>query len=168
MELVNRVAESGIMVIDLEQFVPKDEDIQVFDLKDYLFKGLLLKEKEFRSQLAAIDWEFYSGKFVGVYCSSDALIPQWAYMLTVKYLLPVVQDIYFGDKDVVINQSVARGIERLAIDTFVDAKVVIKGCGKYQLLSSAYIDVSKKLLPVVQSLMFGEPCSTVPVYKKKK
>ncbi len=168
MELVNKVADSGIQVIDLEQFVPKDDDILVFDLKDYLFKGLLLKEKEFRSQLAGIDWTMYGGKFVGIYCSSEALIPHWAYMLTAKYLQPVAKDIYFGDREAVINHRVAVGIAQLDTDIFGDAKVVIKGCGKYQLLPEAYIDISKKLLPVVQSLMFGEPCSTVPVYKKKK
>jgi len=167
MDLINKVAESGLQLIDLEDFVPDETEIAIIDLHDYLYKGLILREKEFRDALKSIDWAVFEGQYVSIYCSTDALIPQWAFMLVVKYLFPVAREIFFGDKNSLINNIVLNKIDRININDYNEVKVIIKGCGKFQLSSEVYVAVTRHLLPAVHSIMFGEPCSTVPVYKKK-
>ena len=167
MEIRNKVAESGIITIDLESFLPTDEIIAL-DIKTMLFQGLLLKEKDFRETLKKTDWSVYANKTVALFCSTDAIIPQWAYMLLTNYLLPYTSFIFYGSKEKVECDLLLENINKTDATKYAGQKVVIKGCGTKQIPSGAYVAISKKLIPHVQSLMFGEPCSTVPVYKQKK
>jgi len=164
--IVNKVAESGIITLNLEDFYPK-EDILVFDLKEFLFMGLILKEKDFRAALQAIDWKQYLDKNVAVTCSADAIIPVWAYMLVASYLQPFAGEIVFGNKEMLISFLIDKNIEKINASNYTDSRVVIKGCGDIQIPASAYMTITSKLRPYVRSIMYGEPCSTVPVYKKK-
>ncbi len=163
--LVNRVAQSGIITLDLELFVT--QNIVEIDLKDFLFRGLILKEKEYRNMLKEKDWSIYKNQVVAIYCSSNAIIPKWAYMLLTTYLFPHTKKVFFGSKVEVVEEIIINEINGIKIEDYKNKKVVIKGCGKIDLSGNVYIAITKRLLPMVSSLMFGEPCSTVPVYKKK-
>ena len=163
---VNKVAESGIVSLDLETFYPK-EDIALFDMKDYLFMGLILKEKDFRESLKLLDTTVYADKIVAVTCSADAVIPMWAYMLVASYLQPVASEIAFGNQDEIKNMLLLKNIDQLPVDNFIDKRVVIKGCGEIPVGEAAYLKATKLLRPIAKSIMYGEPCSTVPIYKKK-
>ena len=160
------MAESGIVTIDLASLLPSNQII-VFDIKPYLFMELILKEKEFRAALLTTDWTIYQDKIVGIICSADAIIPMWANMLIVSALNPFAKAVYFGDENKVREQLVLENIGSLNINEYNDQRVVIKGCGDIPIGESAYIAITQKLRPVVKSIMYGEPCSTVPVYKKK-
>ena len=163
---VNKVAESGIVSLNLEEFYPKD-DIALFDMKDYLFMGLILKEKDFRESLKILDISIYQDKIVAVTCSADAVIPMWAYMLAASYLQPVAAEIAFGTVEAIKNILLLKNIENLPIADFADKRVVIKGCGEIPVGEAAYLKATKLLRPVAKSIMYGEPCSTVPIFKKK-
>jgi len=162
----NKVAESGILSIDLASLLPSNEII-LFDIKSYLFMELILKEKDFRATLLTTDWTIYQDKVVGIVCSADAIIPMWANMLIVSALNPFAKAVYFGDENKVREQQLLENIGSLNINEYNDQRVVIKGCGDIPIGESAYIAITQKLRPVVKSIMYGEPCSTVPVYKKK-
>jgi len=163
---VNKVAESGIITINLETYLPQQQ-IVVFDLKEYLFMGLILKEKDFRAALQGLDWSVYADKIVGVTCTADAIIPVWAYMLVASYLQPVTEHVYFGTAESVQEKLLLDGIQQIDAAVFTDQRVVIKGCGDVAIPPAAYLTVTEKLRPFVKSIMYGEPCSTVPIYKKK-
>ncbi len=167
-EFENKIKKSGLITLDLEKFLPSLEGVEHFDITPYLFQGLILKEKDFRAQLKEIDWEKYRDHKVLVYCSTDAIIPDWAYMLVAAYLMPVTSDIHFGDDKSYMQKVYCENIKLLDNKEFEDQRVIIKGCGSPYLGAYAYFEISKKLLPVVRSLMYGEPCSTVPVYKRKR
>jgi hypothetical protein len=162
----NKVAASELVVLDLKSFI-SDDPIISFDLKDYLFRGLILKEKDFRSSLEVTDWEKYKGKIVLVFCSADVIIPVWAYMLIAVYLNPIAARIIYGNQEDWINKQLIDSINQMDTEPFIDKKVVIKGCGDIFISEAAYFEITKKLLPVVKSIMYGEPCSTVPIYKRK-
>ena len=162
----NKVAESGLLTIDLASLLPSNEII-LFDIKPYLFKELILKEKEFRASLLNIDWSIYQDKIVGIVCSADAIIPMWANMLIVSSLHPYAKVVYFGDENKVREQLLQESISKINTDQYIDQRVVVKGCGETPIGESAYIAITQKLRPIVKSIMYGEPCSTVPVYKKK-
>jgi hypothetical protein len=162
----NKVAESGILSIDLASLLPSN-DIIVFDIKPFLFMELILKEKEFRAALLTTDWTLYQDKVVGIVCTADAIVPMWANMLIVSALNPYAKAVYFGDENRVREQQLLESISTLNVNEYNDQKVVIKGCGETPIGESAYIAITQKLRPVVKSIMYGEPCSTVPVYKKK-
>jgi len=164
--LINKVAQSGIITLDLEVFFPTEE-ILPLDIKDFLFRGLLLKELEFRANLKNVDWTAFQDKSVAVFCSSDAILPQWAYMLIVVYLQQVTKEIYFGTIAEVEQKLLLQNIQNMDVAQYQEERLIIKGCGTKALGGEAYLEITKKLKPVVKSLMFGEPCSTVPVYKKK-
>lgn len=164
--IINKVAGSGLLSLDLEKYLPASE-IMIFDLKDYLFMGLILKEKDFREALKNKDWEQYSDKYVSVVCTADAIIPIWAYMLIATYLQPVAKDLFVGSEAEMYKHIFLQNIEAINANEFQDQRVVVKGCGDIAIDSYAYAAVTKKLLPVVKSIMYGEPCSTVPVFKKK-
>jgi len=164
--LVNKVAESGLISLDLAQYIPSNE-IVVFDIKPYLFKELILKEKDFRASLSSIDWTQFENKIVGIFCSTDAIIPMWANMLIVANLSPFAKAIYFGDENKTRELVLLEEIQKIDANTFIDQRVVVKGCGDTPIGESAFIAITQKLRPVVKSIMYGEPCSTVPVYKKK-
>jgi len=162
----NKVAESGLLTIDLASLLPSNEII-LFDIKPYLFKELILKEKEFRASLLSIDWSIYQDKIVGIVCSTDAIIPMWANMLIVSSLHPYAKAVYFGDENKVREQLLQESISKINTEQYIDQRVVVKGCGETPIGESAYIAITQKLRPIVKSIMYGEPCSTVPVYKKK-
>ena len=162
----NKVAESGLLTIDLASLLPSNEII-LFDIKPYLFKELILKEKEFRASLLSIDWSIYQDKIVGIVCSADAIIPMWANMLIVSSLHPFAKAVYFGDENKVREQLLQESISKINTELYIDQRVVVKGCGETPIGESAYIAITQKLRPLVKSIMYGEPCSTVPVYKKK-
>ena len=163
---VNKVSESGIITIDLEAYFPKEETA-VFDMKDYLFMGLILKEKDFREALKNLDTEPYKNKNIAVTCSADAVIPVWAYMLVAGRLQPVAKEIIFGTAEALQQHLLVKNIDVINPTGYADKRVVIKGCGEQYISEAAYVAITQKLLPVVKSIMYGEPCSTVPVYKKK-
>ena len=164
--IVNKVALSPLLSLDLEQYYPKDEII-VFDLKPHLFMELILKEKEFRAALQNHDWDQYRDKIIAVTCSADAIIPVWAYMLVASYLQPVAKDVVFGDDKTALQQQFLKNIDAIDTNEFADKRVVIKGCGDVPIGEFAYMEITKKLRPVAKSIMYGEPCSTVPIFKNR-
>ena len=166
-EIVNKVAESGLITIDLEKYLPLKEEIVVFDLKDFLFMGMILKEKDFREALKKHDWEKYRNRNVAITCSADAIIPVWAYMLVTSYLQPVAKETLVGTEAEVYKAIFLRNISSINAAEFSDKRIVLKGCGETPIDDFAYAEATRKLLPVAKSIMYGEPCSTVPVYKKK-
>jgi hypothetical protein len=165
--IVNKVADSGLITFDLTQFLI-GQDIVLFDIKQYLFMELILKEKEFRANLLTTDWTVFQDKHVGIYCSIDAVIPMWANMLIASALEPYAKSIHFGNEDQVRADIILKGIHQINIEEYKDQRMVIKGCGETPVGESAYIAITHKLKPVVKSIMYGEPCSTVPVYKRKE
>lgn len=164
--IINKVAESGLITLDLEAYYPKEE-IVVFDLKPYLFMELILKEKEFRQAMQEHDWSQYKEKIVAVHCSADAIIPMWAYMLVASYLQPLADNIIVGTEEDARRQLFLRNINAIDTGPFNDQRIVIKGCGDLPIGEYAYLEITKRLRPVAKTIMYGEPCSTVPVYKRK-
>jgi hypothetical protein len=165
-EIVNKVAESGLITLDLEIFYP-NEEILSFDLKDHLFMGLILKEKDFRASLQSLEWSAYAGKTVALFCSADAIIPLWAYMLVTSYLKPFAKRVLSGTPEEARRQLFIENIRSLDPAPFSGSRVVVKGCGDIQIGEYAFVEITSLLQPVVKTLMYGEPCSTVPVYKMK-
>lgn len=164
--IINKVAESALTTIDLEDYYPKG-DTAIFDLKDHLFMGLILKEKDFRAALQVFDWEQFRGKNVGITCSVDAIIPMWAYMLVATNLQPVAKAIVFGEEKVVMSTLLMQNLATVNGEAYTDKRVVVKGCGDVPMPEAAYVAITSKLRPYVKSIMYGEPCSTVPIFKKK-
>jgi hypothetical protein len=165
--LVNRVAASGLITIKLEEYFPTTP-LAHFDLKDYLFKELILKEKDFRESMKAHDWSQYEGKVLLVYCSTDAIIPMWAYMLVATYAAPVAQEVFQGGALNYYQLHYANAIHQMDISGYEDQRIIIKGCSDHPVPASAYLDLTKRLRPVAKSIMYGEPCSTVPIFKKPR
>jgi hypothetical protein len=165
--IVNKVSESGLITLDLEEFYPKEETA-VSDMKDHLFMGLILKEKDFREAMKLLDTAPYKGKNVALTCSADAVIPVWAYMLVVSYLEPVANEIVFGDSEFLHRAIFLKNIAKINVADYADKRVVIKGCGELPISETAYVAVTSLLRPVAKSIMYGEPCSTVPIYKKPR
>jgi len=166
-EIINRVASSNLVQIDMEDWYDHLQRRQ-FDLAEYLFKGLILKELDFRAALKLIDWTAYSNCHLAICCSADAIIPTWAFMLPATYASPYASSIIWGTVDQIDTILFDRWIEKLDIEKYRDQKVIVKGCSKFPVPISAYVAITAKLSSVVQSLMFGEPCSNVPLFKRKK
>lgn len=164
---INKVQESGIITLDLEEFYPKEETM-IFDMKDHLFMGLILKEKDFREAMKTIDLSSYKEKNVALTCSADAIIPIWAYMLVASYLEPIANEIVFGDSDFLHKTLFLKNIAKINPADYEDKRVVIKGCGELPITETAYVAITALLRPVTKSIMYGESCSTVPIYKKPK
>lgn len=164
--LINKVSESSLITLNLEAYYPS-EHIAVFDMKDHLFMGLILKEKDFREALKNLALDMYTGKTVAVTCSADAVIPVWAYMLVASLLQPLAKEVIFGMEQSVKNQLLLRNIAQMDTNSLIDKRVVIKGCGELPVGEDAYLEATKILRPVAKSIMYGEPCSTVPIFKKK-
>ena len=162
---VNKVANSGIITINLEDYLP--QQIRIFDIKDFLFMGLILKEKDFRAALLEHDWEQYRDYDVILTCSADAIIPVWAYMLLATNLQSMAKSIVMGSETEGRKQLLLQQIRSIDATPFRDQRVVIKGCGEVPIPDEAYAAITFQLKPYVKSIMYGEPCSTVPVYKKK-
>lgn len=166
-QIINRVANSGLITLNLEDFYPKDE-IMDFDLKDYLFHGLILKEKDFRTSLKEIDWSKYKGSVLSVFCSADAIIPVWAYMLVAKHAADQAKEVFIGTKEDYLKVYYRDVVNALNADDYLDQKMVIKGCSNKPVPPSAYANIMSKLQPVAKSVMYGEPCSTVPIFKRPR
>ena len=165
-EIVNRVAKSSLITMDLTDYAPT-KPIAVLDLKDFLFQGIVLKEKEYRQSLKEFDFSIYKNATVALNCSSDAIVPMWAFMLVTSYLNSVNSDIHFGVKEAVFQQIFTNNINAIEASEFESKKVIVKGCGQIPLSEALYIAITKKLQNKVSSLMFGEACSAVPVLKNK-
>ena len=165
--IVNKVAASGLISLDLENYLPKEPMI-AFDLKDHLFMGMILKEKEYREALKNKDWNEYQGKNVYITCTADAIIPMWAYMLPVTYLQPLAKELYVGNEKEMYKHIVLKNLNSIDTTSFKDQRIVIKGCGDEQVENYAYAEIVRILRPIVKTIMYGEPCSTVPVFKRKE
>lgn len=166
-EIVNKVNQSGLVQIDLESLRQPGERV-FFDLAPLLYMGLALKEKDFRAYIQTHDWSQYKEKHVAIACSTEAIIPTWAYMLISSQLTNYATTIVFGNLKELEKHLYLAVIENMDIHEFEDGKIVIKGCSKESIPLDAYVALTKRLRPTVRSIFFGEPCSTVPIYKKVK
>jgi hypothetical protein len=165
--IINKVASSGIITLDLEELYPAGERV-VFDLKPQLWQEIALKEDDLRAFVKDHDWSQYADKLVSVHCSADAIVPAWAFMLVATHLQPHAAFVTQGDADQLERAIFTRFVHQLDVEPYRNARVVVKGCSKLPVPLNAYVELSGKLLPVVKILMFGEPCSTVPLYKAPK
>ncbi len=166
-EIINRVAGSKLVTFDLEDFYPQGERV-LFDIKDWLLEGLVLRETVFREKAAAYDWCQHKEAYVALTCSSDAIIPAWAYMLLTTYLQPHVNKVIVGNLDTLESILYTEIIQQMDVTQLQDKPVIIKGCSHKPVPQNAYLLLISKLQPVVKSLMYGEACSSVPLYKKPK
>lgn len=166
-EIVNKVAQSGLVTLDLKTFLPESASIRVFDIKQFLFRELLLREKDFREAMKSFEWEQFRDLYVAVVCSSEAIIPMWAYMLIGSYLEGVAAGFTFADAAVYREELLLKRIEALDVSPYADGRIIIKGCGDESIPEAAFLAITRKLKPVVKTLMYGEPCSTVPIYKRR-
>ena len=166
-EIINKVALSGIITINLEDFYPQGERV-LFDIKDLLFQGLILREKDFREFVKNEDWPKYTDKYVAIICSADAVVPTWAYMLLAIQLEPYVKKVMFGDLETLETVLYNEILNKLNISDYKDARIVIKGCGHLPVPKAAYVEITRLLRPIAKSIMYGEACSMVPLYKQPK
>lgn len=166
-EIVNRVASSPLVLLDLETYYHPAERV-LLDIKDHLFQGVILREKDFRAFVKEYDWSQMQAKNVAVYCSVDAIIPTWAYMLLVAAIEPFANLVVFGDLEALEQALYQQALSGIDWEQYEGAKVVIKGCGKVPVPDYAYVEATRLLRKYASSIMYGEPCSTVPVYKKPR
>ncbi|MGB3777514.1 MAG: DUF2480 family protein [Tunicatimonas sp.] len=165
--IVNRVAQSALVTFNLEDYYSEGERV-VYDLKDNLFQEMILRERDFRTFVKEHDWAQYQGKYVALTCSADAIVPTWAYMLLATKLEPHARRVIFGTLETLEAVLFQEALQRVNVSQFQDAKVVVKGCGNQAISPFAYTEITRMLRPVAASIMYGEPCSTVPLYKKPK
>lgn len=163
-EIINRVSKSNLMTIDLEELYPKGKRI-VVDIAVWLYEGLILKEKDFRNHVKNHDWEQYKDSYIALTCSSDAIIPSWAYLLVATYINPFAKKVVIGDLQLLETAIFQDVINKLDTSMYKEKRTIIKGCANKPIPSSAYLFLIEKLQPVVKSIMYGEACSTVPLYK---
>lgn len=164
-EIVNRVANSKLITIDLEDLYPQGQRI-LFDIKDWLLEGLVLREKEFRASAKAHDWSQYQGTYVALTCSTDAIIPGWAFMLLTTYLSPVAKKVVTGDLEMLETMIYSEILQDLDLSPYQDLPVIVKGCSRKPVPKNAYLQLISKLQPVAKSIMYGEACSSVPLFKR--
>jgi len=164
--IVNRVAQSPLVTLDLETLYSPGERVLI-DIKDQLFQGMILKEKDFRDYVKASDWSVYEGKMVAITCSADAIVPTWAFMLLSIALQPYAEKVVFGCLEDLEQQLFLTRLNELDWSVYTNAKVVVKGCSKVDVPVSVYVEATNRLRPLASSIMYGEPCSTVPLYKKQ-
>ncbi len=166
-QIVNKVAQSGLVTIDLEELYLPGERV-VFDIKGFLFQELILREKDFREALKNHDWKSYTDKYVSLICSADAIVPTWAYMLIATNLEPYAKKIVFGDLETLETVLYHEVLSKLSVEQYKDLRIVIKGCGNLPVPKAAYVELTRLLRPLAKSIMYGEPCSTVPIFKQTK
>ncbi|WP_408613039.1 DUF2480 family protein [Limibacter armeniacum] len=166
-EIINRVANSPLISFDLEDYYHQGERV-VLDIKDVLFQGLILREKDFRDFVKEQDWSTYEGKNVAITCSADAIVPTWAYMLLSVKLEPFAHLVVFGSLSDLENALYREALSKVDLEQFRDKPVVVKGCSNVDVPTYAYVEISRLLRPVAKTIMYGEPCSTVPIYKRPK
>lgn len=166
-QIINKVASSSLVTLDLEQYHQQGERV-VIDIKDQLFQGQILREKDLRDFIKTHNWSQYENKFVAITCSVEAIVPTWAYMLITIAVTPYAKKVVLGSINQLNEIIFFEIMQRINWDAFIDAKVVIKGCSKISVPESAYVEVVNKLKPIASSIMFGEPCSTIPLFKRPK
>jgi hypothetical protein len=164
--IVNKVASSGLITLNLEEYYDKGERL-IYDIKENLFHGLILREKDFREFIKGHDWAAYTGKNVGIICSADAIVPTWAYMLLSNKLTPYANEVVFGDLNTLEAVLFTKALAKIDFNAYRDERVVVKGCADIDIPIFAYVEITKKLSTVAKSIMYGEPCSTVPIFKRK-
>ncbi|SMC74233.1 DUF2480 family protein [Pedobacter africanus] len=163
---VNKVAASGLITLNLEDYFHPGERV-VYDIKENLFHGLMLREKDFREFIKNHDWQAYSGKNIAIICSADAIVPTWAYMLLASRMKPYANEVVFGNLETLEAVLFTKALAKIDVNAFADERVVIKGCADIEVTAAAFVEITNLLTPVVKSIMYGEPCSTVPIYKRK-
>jgi hypothetical protein len=166
-EIINRVTNSALKTFDLEEMYPEGERV-LFDVKDWLFQELILKEKDFRESVKNHNWSQYNNSFVAVHCSADAIIPSWAFMLVAAELIPFAKKVVIGNLELLETVIYQELMEFIDFRDFTNKPVIIKGCANKPIPNAAYAFLIEKLQPIAKSIMFGEACSTVPLYKSKK
>lgn len=166
-EIINRVANSSLVNFDLEDYYDKGERV-VYDIKDNLFNGFVLKEKDFRAFVKDNDWTVYQDKNVAIVCSTDAIVPTWAYMLLCATIEPYAKNVVYGTPDQLEQYLFHQALSRIDLDQFEGERIIIKGCGRYPVPDFAYVEITRILKPIAKSIMYGEACSAVPVYKAPK
>lgn len=164
--IINKIAESGLITLDLADWV-RSETVAELDLAPFLYEGLILREKDFRAKLTEADWSVYAGKWVAVYCSTDAIVQKWAWMLIAKHLSPHTEHIVFCTPDELPQHILSDKIATANLTPYADKRIVVKGCGEKFVNEKAYLDITRRLMPVAKTIMYGEPCSTVPIHKRK-
>ncbi len=165
-EIINRVANSKLITIDLEDFYPEGKRV-VFDIKDWLFEGLILREKDFRLKAKEHDWSQYQDNYVALTCSTDAIVPGWAYMLLTTYLNTFAKKVLIGNLEILETSLYQDIINKIDVSFYIDKPVIIKGCANKPVPENAYILLTTKLMSVAKSVMYGEACSSVPLYKRR-
>ena len=161
----NKVEKSGLITFNLEDFYPKGERVS-FDIASVLFQGLILREKDFREFIKTTDWSVYRDKYVALVCTADAIVPIWSYMLLATALEPYAKKVVFGNLEALETVIFSEALSNLSLEDYLDERIIIKGCSKYPVPVSAYVKLTSILKPIAKSLMYGEACSTVPIYKK--
>ena len=164
--IVNKVANSGLITLNLEEYFHKGERV-VYDIKDNLFHGLMLKEQDFRAFIKEHDWAHYTDKNIAITCSTDAIVPTWAYMLLANKMKPFANEVVFGSLETLEAVLYTKALAKIDVNQYADERVVIKGCADLEVPVTAFVEITSLLTPVAKSIMYGEPCSTVPIYKKK-
>ncbi|MES2627713.1 MAG: DUF2480 family protein [Bacteroidota bacterium] len=166
-EIINRVASSGLLTVDLEDWLPEGPFKEI-DLKSILWQGLILREQDLKDFFANTDYSDFEGSFLNVHCSEDVILPQWLYALISSKFSPYCKKVVWGSKADLLNAILLDQISQLELGAYTDQRVVVKGCASVEVHPSVYMNLVSRLQPVVKSLMYGEPCSTVPIYKKPK
>lgn len=167
-EIRNKVQESGLISMDLADFKPNKNKISEIDIAGQLWQGLVLKEKDFRQFIAEHDWSQYEGKFVYVICSTDAIVPTWAFMLVASKLIGIASHVTVGEKLELVRELIMKNVAELDLEPYQDGRIIIKGCSDIDFPAFAMVTLLNRLQPVSKSIMYGEPCSTVPIYKAPK
>lgn len=165
-EIINKVAGSNLVSFDLADLYSKGERV-VYDIKDHLFQGLVLREKDFREMIKNEDWSKYQDQYVAIICSTDAIVPTWAYMLLASKFAPYAKAVVFGSLALLETILFDRALAKIDLEQYRDQRVVVKGCGEVPVPISSFVELTSKLSRVAKSIMYGEPCSTVPIYKRK-
>ncbi|MFN0200152.1 MAG: DUF2480 family protein [Bacteroidia bacterium] len=167
MEIINRIAQSPLITFKIEEHYPKGERV-ILDIKDQLFMGLILKEKDFRAFVKAHDWAQYQDKYVAIICSADAIVPVWAYMLLATQLEPICKMFVFGSLEELEIAVLNHALDKVDFSAFQDKPIVIKGCSEIKIPTAIYVEVTRRMRPFAKKISYGEPCSTVPLYSKGK
>jgi len=165
-EIINRVAGSNLLTFDLEALYPEGRRMEL-DIKEWLFEEIILREKEFRKFVAGHDWKQYQDSYVALYCSSEAIVPAWAYMLITTQLQPFARKVVLGNLESLETSLFESLLDRLDLEQYIDKPVIIKGCSHKPVPPNAYVQATYRLQQVARSLFYGEACSSVPLFKRK-
>jgi len=165
-EIVNKVANSALMVFDMEDLYPSNPRMEL-DISKWLYEGFILREKEFRAALKDHDWSVFSDAYVALYCATDAILPAWAFMLVTSYLQPIAKQVFLGDRKHLESALFQDLLQQVDYSEYDGKATIVKGCSKHGIPEEAYVLATQKLMKHARSVMFGEACSAVPIFKKK-